>query len=119
MHGYGGFNGIDGSYIIGNWQENVQNGFGLQRIPWEPTLIGNFENGVLEGSGVSISSSDTFGTMAIGEWSKGFMEGPGLFSYPNGDVVLGYFVKGRLDHDKNPLYRYSNGDLTDTWSKVL
>ena len=47
------------------------------------------------------------------------MEGPGLFSYPNGDVVLGYFIKGRLDHDKNPLYIYANGERTDTWSKVL
>ena len=118
-HGFGEFHGIDGSYIIGNWKMDVLNGFGLQRIPWEPTLIGNFKDGVLEGVGVSISTTYTHGTMTIGRWFKGFMEGPGLFSYPNGDLVLGYFVKGRLDHDKNPLFIHSNGDISDTWFKVL
>ena len=118
-HGFGEFTGDDGTYIIGNWKENVQNGFGLQRLPWEPTRIGNFKNGVLEGAGVSISTTYTHKTMAIGDWSKGFMEGPGLFSYPNGDYVLGYFVKGRLDHEKNPIYVYSNGEISDTWFNVL
>jgi hypothetical protein len=120
-HGFGVFDGIgiDDTYIIGNWKKNIQDGFGLRRISWEPTLIGNFKNGVLEGVGVSISTTYTHGTLSIGKWSKGFMEGPGLFSYPNGDAVLGYFMKGRLDHSKNPIYKYSNGVITDTWSKVL
>ena len=82
-------------------------------------ILGNFKNGVLDGAGVSISASSTYRVVAVGEWHKGFLEGPGLYSYPNGDKVIGFFVKGRLDHDKNPIYIRSDGWSSDTWSNVL
>ena len=41
-HGFGEFTGDEGNYMIGKWKEDVQNGFGLQCIPWQPILIGNF-----------------------------------------------------------------------------
>ena len=101
--------GNDGSYYVGEWKLGEESGFGLKSDLIYNTKIGTFKNGLLEGSGATISYSVKHRTVYFGNYKKGKLDGPGLFIYPDGERVVGYFNEGKLDHSKNPLYIHSDG----------
>ncbi len=101
--------GRDGNFYVGEWEQGVENGFGLRRDLLFQTQVGTFKDGLLEGSGATISYSVKHRTVHFGNYTKGKADGPGLFIYPDGEKVLGFFNQGKLDHSKNPMYLYTDG----------
>ncbi len=108
MDGFGEF-GINGGFYIGEMKQGIQTGFGLKSEPFLPTLIGTFKDGKLEGIGASISYSAKHRVVYFGGYKMGKPDGPGIFIYPDGEKVLGYFNKGKLDHTKKPIYLHADG----------
>ena len=99
-HGYGEFKERrscnEGICHYGRWRKDKPHGFGIRQEPFQNTLIGQFKDGLLDGSGISLSLSQEHNTVYFGGWKNGKNEGVGIFIYPDGEMVIGIYKEGRI-----------------------
>ena len=92
---------------IGNLRNKKPHGFGIMFNPHQETFIGQFYQGVLDGSGISVTPSSKFRTIYFGGWKRGKRNGAGVFIYPEGKKLIGIFKAGKIVRDINspvPIY---------------
>ena len=81
----------DGTFYIGQYQNNLPNGKGTFYYPnGNICYEGDFFNGFREGFG-KYNYQD--GSFYIGQWKNNLRNGKGTFYYPNGTIFYdGFFI---------------------------
>lgn len=77
-HGHGSYTNTLGAVYEGNWRCDMQHGKGEERwLSSGSTFVGNFEDGLRQGSGVWIHQGKRF----EGEWKNNMIEGLGTMEW--------------------------------------
>ncbi|HET8708532.1 MAG TPA: hypothetical protein VFM46_19655 [Pseudomonadales bacterium] len=111
-----------GEEYVGNWQNNIPNGFGSMTLVNGDKIEGDFVDGLMEGQGKLITAD---GDVYEGQWHAGKREGEGRMRYANGNEYDGTWRNdkrngfGTLKYASGSLYagdwkddlRHGNGRL--------
>lgn len=125
-HGFGKLTTFEGSYYIGDWQNDKKSGNGLLIYSNGDTYQGQFMDnsvfgegkftknvdgviqegyflkGKLEGQGKQLNPDGSF---YEGVFSNGVIDGNGKFYFKDGRVVIGNFYKGNV-HGKASIFKH-------------
>jgi hypothetical protein len=80
-------------HYIGEWKENMRNGWGRHTFKDNSVYEGNFENNVRNGFGTYYYNS---GDIYKGTWKDDLMHGEGEIIKSDGKSVKGYWQKGKI-----------------------
>jgi hypothetical protein len=103
-NGFGKYVLPDGSVYNGMWREGTMNGKGVFTWPDKSFYDGEWKDGNRNGQGL-LKTSDGF--IYDGMWVNNSMEGRGSAVYPNGQNYEGLFFKGR--REGRGTMHFSNG----------
>lgn len=98
----------DGSYYAGYWRLDTRMGLGIGYRKGWGKYIGNWRLNRPNGVGTLITDS---GLTYSGMWKNGLLEKFVYVYYPNGEIMLAYFVHGQIDNRDGMYYMQDGSEI--------